>query len=236
VRALPGATCAGRVPWRAALPGALLALSGCTGLFHSTAPPEQTYVLRPPAPPAAQAPAAPGGAPLANPPGLPSIRVLQPDTAPGLDSTRIMLLQADHRMNFYAGSRWPGPVPGLIEALTVETLRASGVWASVQDADSPFPSDYLLRITVRRFDADYTGGGSAPEVHVVLDCVIGRREGRDVVASFIAEGTATAAADRMSAVVAAFEQATDAALDSLARQARTAVTAAAATAGTAGAP
>jgi cholesterol transport system auxiliary component len=230
VTALPGAARAGRLPWRAALCGAMLALSGCTGLFHSTAPPEQTYVLRPPAPPAAQAPAAPGGAPLANPPGLPSIRVLQPAAAPGLDSTRIMLVQADHRMNFYAGSRWPGPVPGLIEALTVETLRASGAWASVQDADSPFPSDYLLRITVRRFDADYTGGGSAPDVHVVLDCAIGRREGRDVVASFIAQSTATATADRMSAVVAAFEQATDATLDSLAQQSRAAV-AAAATAG-----
>jgi cholesterol transport system auxiliary component len=216
---------------RAVLPGAVLALSACTGLFHSTAPPEQTYLLRPPAPPAAQAPAAPGGAPLANAPSLPSIRVMQPGAAPGLDSTRIMLVQADHRMNFYAGSRWPGPVPGLIEALTVETLRASGAWAAVEDADSPFPSDYLLRITVRRFEADYTGGGSAPEVHVVLDCIIGRREGRDVVASFIAQGTATAAADRMSAVVAAFEQATDATLDSLSQQSRVAVAAAAATAG-----
>jgi cholesterol transport system auxiliary component len=212
---------------------AALAVSGCAGLFHSTATPEQTYLLRAPPPPALSAPAAPAGAALANPAGLPSIRVLQPGAAPGLDSTHIMLVQADHRLNFYAGSRWPGPVPSLIEALTVETLRASGAWQSVEDSDSPFPSDYLLRITVRRFEADYTGGGggAAPDVHVVLDCIVGRREARDVVASFVAEGTATAAADRMSAVVAAFEQATDQSLDSLARQARTAVAAAAATAG-----
>jgi ABC-type uncharacterized transport system auxiliary subunit len=99
----------------------------------------------------------------------------------------------------------------------------------VQDADSPFPSEYLLRIRVRRFEADYTGGGPAPEVHVALDCVVG--QGREVLASFIAQGAATAAADRMSAVVAAFEQATDEALNSLARQSHTAVAAAAATAG-----
>jgi cholesterol transport system auxiliary component len=210
----------------AVLLGCVLALSGCAGLLHSTAAPEQTYLLRAPAPPAANAPAAPGGAALANPADLPSIRVSQPGADPGLDSSRIMLVQADHRLNFYAGSRWPGPVSDLIEALAVETLRASGAWHSVQDSDSPFPSDYLLQITVRRFEADYTGGGTAPDVHVVLDCVIGRREGRDVVASFIAQGTATAAADRMSTVVAAFEQATDEALDSLARQSRTAVAAA----------
>jgi cholesterol transport system auxiliary component len=220
-----------RRPGLAAAPWAALALSGCTGLFHSTAPPEQTYLLRAPAPPAASAPAAPGGAPVASPAGLPSIRVLQPGADPGLDSTHIMLVQADHRMNFYTGSRWPGPVPNLIAALTVETLRTSGAWTSVQDADSPFPSDYLLRITVRRFEADYTGGGSAPDVHVVLNCVIGRREGREVVASFIAQGTATASVNRMSAVVAAFEAATDQALDSLSQQSRTAVAAAGAVTG-----
>ncbi|MFZ1099909.1 MAG: ABC-type transport auxiliary lipoprotein family protein [Steroidobacteraceae bacterium] len=207
--------------------GAALAVTACTGLFHSTARPEQTYLLRAPAPPAAAAPAAPPGAPLASPAALPSIRVSQPDADPGLNSPRIILVQADHRLNFYSGSRWAGPVPELVEALTLETLRASGGWQSVQDADSPFPSDYLLRIRVRRFEADYTGGGPAPEVHVVLDCVVGRREGRQVLASFIAQGTATAAADRMSAVVAAFEQATDEALDSLAQQAHTAVAAAA---------
>lgn len=210
---------------------AALAATGCTGLFHSTAPPEQTYLLRAPAPPAAAAPAAPPGAALASPAALPSIRVSQPGADPGLNSSRIILVQADHRLNFYSGSRWAGPVPDLVEALTVETLRASGGWQSVQDADSPFPSDYLLRIRVRRFEADYTGGGPAPEVHVVLDCVVGQREGREVLASFIAQGSATAAADRMSAVVAAFEQATDEALTSLAQQSHTAVAAAAATAG-----
>jgi cholesterol transport system auxiliary component len=217
------ATARRSLPWRAALLGCALGAGGCTGLLHSTAAPEQTYLLRAPAAPAASAPAAAPGAALASTPGLPSIRVSQPDADPGLDSSRIILVQADHRMNFYAASRWAGPVPDLVGALTVETLRASGAWQSVEDADSPFPSDYLLRIKVRRFEADYTGGGSAPEVHVMLDCVVGRREGREVVASFTAQGAATAAADRMSAVVAAFEQATDQALDALAQQARAAV-------------
>ena len=191
-------------------------LAGCSGLLHSNAPPEQTYYLRPPA---AAAPAAPGAA-VATPDSLAvSLRVGHPFTDPGLDSPHIMLLQPDRRMDFYVGSRWPAPVPEVVEALTVQTLRASGQWSSVEDSRSPFPSNYLLQIAVRRFDADYTAGGAAPEVHVVFDCIMGRREGREVVATFVAAGSATASANRLAAVVAAFEQAAGAALTTLAQQA-----------------
>jgi cholesterol transport system auxiliary component len=199
----------------------LCVLSGCTGLLHSSARPDQTYYLRAPG----SAPAPTATATAVEPGTRASLRVEQAVSSPGLDSSHIMLVQADHRMNFYAGSRWPGTAPQVIGALAVETLRASGAWDSVQDSTSPFPANYLLHITLRRFDADYSGGGAAPEVHVLLDCTIGRRAGREVIASFMAQGTATAAADRMSGVVAAFEQATAAALTSMSQQAGEAVSA-----------
>ncbi len=106
----------------------------------------------------------------------------------------------------------------MVETLAVEKLRGSGLWQSVADSSSPFPSEYVLLVNVRRFEADYTGGGVAPDVHVVLDCIVGKREGREVIKSFLAEGTAPAAANKLSAVVAAFESATNAALDSLSTQ------------------
>ena len=193
---------------------------GCSGLFHSTAHPEQTYYLRAPA--AAAGNGAPATAAVAG-----SLRVGHPVAAPGLDSSHIMLVQADHRMNFYIGSRWPAPVADVLEALAVETLRASGAWTSVEDSTSPFPSDYLLQVAVRRFEADYTAGGAFPEVHVTLDCIIGRRAGRDVVATFVVSGAALATANRLSDVVSAFEQATGAALGALSQQATQAVRAAA---------
>jgi cholesterol transport system auxiliary component len=208
----------------------LSALGGCSGLFHSEAKPEQTYLLRAPSPavPAAGAAAATDASaslPAAHPLG--SLRVAHPLAAPGLDTPHIMLVQADHRMNFFLGSRWPAPLPDLIEALAVETLRASGDWQAVQDSDSAFPSEYLLQISVRRFEADYRTGGAAPEVQVVLDCSIGVRAGRELLASFVAQGSAAAGADRMSEVVAAFERASAAALSSLSQQAAAATRAAA---------
>lgn len=196
-----------------------LCLTGCTSLFKSTATPEQTYFLRAPSATNSLAPntAAPA------PPATASVRVGRPIAAPGLDNPHIMLLQADHRMNFYTGSRWPAPVPDVIEALTAQTLRGSGAWSSIEYASSPFPSEYLLQLTVRRFEADYTEGGSAPVVYVILDCTLGRREGREVIATFTVSGETPAAANRLSEVVAAFEQATGTALTTLSQKAAQAV-------------
>ncbi len=211
----------------AALALALAGTAGCTNLFHSDAKPEQTYVLRAPSAAAAGADGAAANADgtaataTAAPPAaaLAPLQVAHPLAAPGLDGPHIILVQADHRMNFYLGSRWPAPLPDMVEALAVETLRASGEWQSVQDSGSPFISEYLLSISVRRFEADYTRARSAPQIDVVLDCTLGAREGHELVASFVAEGSATAAGDHMSEVIAAFESASSAALSSLSQQA-----------------
>jgi cholesterol transport system auxiliary component len=213
---------------RPQLGGGLLCLlaSGCAGLLHSTARPEQTYYLRAPAAAAAHgAVAHAAGTDAAGTDGAPapysgmSLRVAHPSAAPGLESPHIMLVQSDYRMDFFAGVRWPASTPEVIESLVVQTLRASGDWTSVADSSSAFPSDFLLQIAVRRFEADYSGDAAAPVVHVVFDCIVGRREGRDAIATFVASGEASAAANRVSAVVGAFEQATEAALGSLAQQA-----------------
>jgi cholesterol transport system auxiliary component len=203
-----------------------LLVSGCGGLFQSNAKPEQTYYLRPPAAASTLVAAAPGtGASTASDSAAigatvakPSVRVGRSLAAPGLETAHIMLVQGNHRMNFYTGSRWPGPAPDVIDSLIVETLRASGAWSSVSDSSSPFPSEYLLATTVQRFEADYTGGGSAPVVYVALHCTVGRRDGRDVIATFTASGEAPAAENRLSAVVAAFETASGNALTALSRQ------------------
>jgi cholesterol transport system auxiliary component len=211
--------------WAASL--LCLLLSACGSLLQSNAKPEQTYYLRPPgtaggsAAGAATAGSSTGGDATATAAPLPgmSVRVGHPIAAPGLETAHIMLVQSNHRMNFYTGSRWPAAGPELIESLAVETLRASGDWSLVQDSSSPFPNDYLLSTTIERFEADYTAGGPAPVVYVVLHCTLGRREGRDVIATFTASGEAPAAENRLGAVVAAFETATGKALTELSQQA-----------------
>jgi ABC-type uncharacterized transport system auxiliary subunit len=182
------------------------ALTGCGGLFHSDARPELVYYLK-------AAPIPPGAAPVAA-----SLRFNRPATSPGLDSAEIVTLQPDRRMSFFVASRWPAPTSYMVEMLAVEKLRRSNLWESVADSNSGWPSDYVLQVTVRNFEADYSKGGTNPEIHVVLDCIVGKREGREVISSFLAEGTTTASANKMSAVVPAFETAANAAIDSMATQ------------------
>jgi cholesterol transport system auxiliary component len=192
-------------------------LSGCSSMLHSDAPPVQVYTLR-----AASASPASGGDPVT--PVAASLRVAHPIAGPGLGTSQIVLLQPDHRLNVYAASAWAADAPALLESVAVETLRGSGHWRAVEDAESPFPSDYLLQISIRRFEADYSGGADGPPtVRVILDCTLGKADGRDIVATFVASGSADAGANRLGDVVAAFQQATSAAMASLSRQASTAI-------------
>jgi cholesterol transport system auxiliary component len=190
---------------------AAVALAGCSSLLHSEAPPVQLYTLT--------AGVSSGGG--ADPRAAldASLRVAHPLAGPGLDTSQIVLLEPDHRMDVYAASAWSAEAPALIGALATRTLRASGEWRSVEDAESPFPSDYLLQISLRRFDADYSAGaGAPPTVQVTLDCTLGTEDSRTIAASFVAAGSAAASANRLSDVVAAFQQATDQALASMSRQ------------------
>jgi ABC-type uncharacterized transport system auxiliary subunit len=190
----------------------LLAALGCNG-FHSTAPPEQVYFLRANATP----PAADAARPAV------TLRVARVVAGPGLETSHIVLVESDRRMSYYMASRWAAPLPEVVEELAVETLRSAGAWEAVQSSESGFPADYLLQIRIRAFESDYTAAAPAPEVQIALDCTLGRRSGREIVSTFAAVGSAKAAANKLADVVAAFEQATNAALDSMTRQASDAV-------------
>jgi cholesterol transport system auxiliary component len=190
------------------------ALGGCSSGLRSDDAAPVTYVLRAPA--VTAAPSA-GGAAAPLPA---SVLVARIAAHPGYDGDRIVLLAPDRRLDVYAGSRWPAPAPDLVGALVVDTLRASGRLRAVHDDASPFTADYTLRVTIRRFDADYTAAGldAAPRVVVTLDGTLGRRVDRGAVATFVAEAGRQAASNRMSAVVAAFDEALQAALGELAER------------------
>jgi cholesterol transport system auxiliary component len=185
----------------------LAALGGCASWLHSNAKATQVYVLR-----AASVPQADLSRPVADA----SLHVGRPIAGPGLDSDHIVLVQSDHRMSYFLASRWPTDLPALVESLAADSLRATGAWATVQDSASAFSADYMLQIVIRRFEADYSDNPAAPVIHVVFDCTVGRRAGREVLASFVAEGSSAAAANRLTDVVAAFEEASNKALGAIA--------------------
>jgi ABC-type uncharacterized transport system auxiliary subunit len=183
----------------------LLLAAACSGGLRSNAPAAQTYILRTTAP----------QMPAAAQPATASLRVGLPSAGPGLSSERIVIVQPDHRMSYFEASQWAAELPHVVTALAVERLRATGDWTAVYDSDGSLSSDYFLQITIRRFEAEYTSD-AAPTARVVFDCAIGRHTDRALIASFTAQGAAVASANRVGAVVAAFEVAANAALSELA--------------------
>jgi cholesterol transport system auxiliary component len=195
------------------LGAALLAMCACTNGLHSRLAASQIYLLRVTGAPPATRSAAPPTA---------TLQVALPFAGPGLESEHIALVEPEHRMSFYSGSLWAAPLPVLIETLVVQTLRGTGAWGAVNDSEGIFASEYFLQINIRRFEAEYTSVAT-PTVKVSFDCALGRRASREHLASFSVDAEASASANRVSAVVAAFEQATNAALAQLAERSQLAI-------------
>ena len=192
---------AARLPW------ALLLLAGCSGGLRSNLPLAQVYVLRP----TVAAPAAPARS-------IGTIQVTLPLAAPGLSGEGIVVLRPGQRLDYYSGARWAAAAPIMLQTLAIEALRASNRFAMVESDAGPFAAEYVLSLELRHFEAEYRDSGP-PTVHVSLIGTLGRRGNRDAVVSFTAEGQVRADADRMQAVVAAFERATADALSQLAANA-----------------
>jgi cholesterol transport system auxiliary component len=185
----------------------LLLLAGCSGGLKSNLPPTQVYVLRPAAAPAA--------GPAAAAPSVGTVQVMLPQATAGLASDSIVVLRSGERLDYYSGARWAAAAPGMLQMLVIDALRASNGFAMVESDAGPFPSEYVLSLELRHFEAEYTGTGP-PTVHVALVATLGRRGNREIIVSFSADSQVKADADRMQAVVAAFEQATGEALSQLA--------------------
>lgn len=189
---------------RGLAPSALLMLTGCGGL-HSNQAATQVYTLDP----------LYAQSKLEAPSSVAGLLVLRPQAAPGLDTDRIALRRSAQRLDYYAASRWPAPLPDFLQSLAIEALRATGKYSSVQPDRAAFAADEVLQIEIRRFQAEYATEG-APVVHVQLRATLGHRNDRSVQASVSAESSVPAAENRMQAVVAAFQSAVAAALADLA--------------------
>jgi cholesterol transport system auxiliary component len=189
---------------RAALFLPLLILSGCFSGLQSRNPPLQRYLLQPP-------PAVSPAATLSH--GV-ALLVQPPVAAPGLNSDAIAVLRAGDRLDYFRGVAWATTAPAMVQQMVIETLRRAGRFSAVESEASAFAAPYFLSLELAHFEAQYDDA-AAPSVRVALVCTLGRRSDGTVLGSWRPEGRATAAEDRMQAVIAAFQRATDEALTQL---------------------
>lgn len=191
---------------------AVLLATGCaSGAFESDQPYQQLYVLA-------------GSPAQATAPTLPvDLSVAQPQVRPGLDTDRIAVLYPDRRLDYFAASRWGGPTDAVVQSLLIESLRNGAGLRSVQGDVSTFAPEYVLQTEVTDFQAEYTDGGNVPQVHVQFIVTVGRLMDRRPIASFVAAASVSAESNNLSAVVAAFEKASQQAATTVVEQTRSAV-------------
>lgn len=201
-----------------------LLLTACIGL-HSSQPVQQQYLL---SLPPATAPAGAAGAQTAT---GDTLEVLAPVAAAGLGGEGIAVVRPGQRLDEYNGARWAAAAPAMLQTLAIEALRRQGHFSLVESEAGPFAASYVLNLELTHFEADYaspgtrsdSGGDSGagtttPTVRLTLVCTLGRRADRSVVTTLTVDSSVQAEADRMQAVIAAFQRATDAALKRLAAE------------------
>jgi len=187
-------------------------LAGCGGL-RSSERSEQVYTLEAAAP---MEPAAAADTPVATGTNevRPTLQLLRPLAAPGLDTDRIAVVRNVSQLDFYAASRWPAPLPEVLQSLAINALRASGHYRAVQSEGTAVAADEVLQLEIRRCQAEYGSGGDVV-VHVQLVATLGRRTDRSLVASAEAESVTPVAENRLQAVIGAYRKAVGEALGQL---------------------
>lgn len=141
-----------------------------------------------------------------------TLSVARPRAASSLDTNRIAVVNQKLGFDYYAGVRWADPSPQMLQQMLVQALSADGGFSTVVVAPSRVPADLLLEVELRRFEARTQGQGVPPYVTVEMQAVLIDLRDGDRLRSFPAYGQATASASRRAAVIAAFDEATNAAI------------------------
>jgi ABC-type uncharacterized transport system auxiliary subunit len=197
----------------------VLALAGCGSLFkNKTAPPTMYWLSVQPSNGAQlQAAAADPAVPRAD------LAVLKPSVRAGLDTERVAALYPDRRLEYFADVRWSGPLDEVLQGLAVQELHSHPGMRNVSTDTSAFPSDYWLEIEVLDFQAEYGGTNTAPTVHVHFLARIGNSADRRILGRFEPDVHEAAAANRMGAIIEAYNRAAGSALAEIAAGAASAL-------------
>jgi cholesterol transport system auxiliary component len=185
----------------AMLAGTVL-LGGCTSLLDSKVPTPEVYRLAPVVVEQGEAtvPATPQAAGLA-------LTVARPRAATALETDRIAVAPAPRRFDYYSDVRWAEPAPHMLQQNLVAALESSGAFAGVFAAPARVPSELMLDVELRHFEAVADAKGAVPEVFVQLQASLVDVRRATRLASFVSEARVAAGANRRGDIVAAFEQA-----------------------------
>jgi cholesterol transport system auxiliary component len=170
-----------------------LGLSGCS-LFSG--PPPNLYRLTPKS---------------TFPPDLPRVSgqllVDLPFAPAGLDTARIALSRSPVSVDYFAQSEWTDRLPLLIQTALLESFENSHTITAIDRESAGLRADYILKSEFRHFEAVYTSENGAPTIWVAAHVRLVKMPERGIIAQGAFERRRSAAANDLSRIVLAFDEA-----------------------------
>ncbi len=136
------------------------------------------------------------------------ILVEPPSAAGGLNTARIALRPDATSLDYYANALWIEVVPIMVQTLITESLDASGSLDVLGPDAASLKPDYILRLHIREFQAEYDRGlDQPPLVNVRLQARLLGMPRRQSLASFAAQQFVRADGTGLDRIVLAYDEA-----------------------------
>jgi cholesterol transport system auxiliary component len=129
-----------------------------------------------------------------------------PIASGGLDTARIALQRSPFTLDFFARASWTDTAPRMVQGLLIESFEATGKIVGVSRDSAALRPDYLLKIDLREFQAEYFDAG-APVAHVRLGARLVRLPERIIEAGFVADEKMRATQGDLPSITQAFDDA-----------------------------
>lgn len=140
-----------------------------------------------------------------------SLRISSPISEQAIDSKRIAILQDGGKFDYYTGAKWAASPSEMMQSILVDAFEQSGALKSVSSDEESISADYILLTDIRDYEVK---NSAAPEVKIKLVTKLISAKDRKVIADIPIEKSITPDANKMEAIVAAFNRgSTDAASD-----------------------
>jgi len=135
---------------------------------------------------------------------------------PGLDTDRILTLSDDAEINQFAAARWADNLPELFTSLVGRSLEASGRFEILPGRAGGSSENCELQLELQEFFAHLSSSGQTTGVQVTI---VGRYQCESDESVLLKLNTSIPVHDeRMSVIVAAFQQAMDSVMRDLLKQ------------------
>ncbi len=197
---------AARRPWRSRmlLPALALAVAGCTGVvLPGQGIPPELFTLSPKSTYSSDLPTAKW-----------QLVVETPVTAESLNTLRIALRHDPLTLEYDKNARWTERAPVMVQTLLIESFENTGKIVAVARKATDLRADYVLKMDLREFQAEYDGAGP-PRAHVRLNAKLVKMPQRTIIAAHMAQQRVRAEGNEMRQIIYAFDGALGSTLKSV---------------------